>query len=105
MEINWELFNEIRNVVNKEVEIQRNNKIIKRSFELEVNLPLNSNNPWVNQDLKNLLLVGEVKVISEKNKITSNVFAGVKCQRCWKLFPSNDIDGDICKRCKRIVGN
>ncbi len=99
----WELFNNIRSLVNKEVENQRNNKVIKRSFELEVNLPLESNNPWFSEKLEDYLLVGKVNKINEKEKITSNIFDGIKCQRCWKIFSKNNIDGDICDRCKGVI--
>ncbi len=101
----WEQFSEIRNLVNKEIENQRNEKVIKRSFELEVNLPINVNNSWYNEELEDYLLVGKVNKVSYSKNISSKVFEGTKCERCWKIFSKDKINGEICNRCKKIIEN
>lgn len=102
----WKEFNLIRNEVNKEIEKLRLNKIINRSQEakIEINLP-SKLEKFANEELKDWLMVGEIKINFAKDlKVKAEKFdEGIKCSRCWKLFKKEQIDGDICLNCKRII--
>lgn len=103
----WETFNKIREKINTKIEELREKKIINRSFEASVELNLSNKYHLLDiKNLKDLLLVGEIKLnFWKKDYIEINIkqFNGIKCNRCWKLWEEEEMIDDICKRCHSVI--
>ncbi len=103
-----EEFIQIRNLVNKEIEVLKADKLVSNSLEVLVDLHLTKDSSFT-QDaniLKQALMVSKVS-IQEANEFkvsikTSNEL--VKCDRCWKYFEKDDMHNEhLCVNCKRVL--
>ncbi len=114
LQLKWEKLIEIRDEVNKALEIKRQEKLIGNSLEAKVIL-------FVNQKLKNFLspylnflptlfIVSQVKLNdlhSQDNEFTVAIekAEGQKCQRCWNYSPmvGKLQIPDLCPRCYHVI--
>ncbi|TDV23247.1 isoleucyl-tRNA synthetase [Mycoplasmopsis mustelae] len=72
---------------------------VKRSNELELFLPIQSE-LINNLDLKTLLMVGKVTT-SKDLKVAK--FDSLKCQRCWNHYQPEHINNELCLQCNSII--
>jgi isoleucyl-tRNA synthetase len=107
---NWDKILEIRELANKEIENLRGAKIIGKSLEASVKIEdpaelynlLNS----IQKEIKPVFIISSFDLSQKPElKITAHKFDGVKCVRCWKLFPEQEIHEDICGVCTEAVRN
>ncbi len=97
---------QLRDVVNKQIEQLRQDKIISSSLEVAVDLIL----PFEfslndSQALIQALMVANVTIKNGENllaKVTKSENF-VKCQRCWKYFDPLEMKGDVCQRCHKTI--
>ena len=101
---NIDEFVSIKNIVNKEIEKLRSEKIINSSQQAKIKLWLPNNlNHW-SKKLKNFLMVGQLEIIEGDLKAEARKFEdGFKCERCWKYVVSSEVKNSICKTCQRVL--
>ncbi len=100
----WIEFNQIREVVNKEIEILREDKLLKSSHQAVIAITLPKEYLYLQAHLKDYLMVAKLIVTSgESLAVKATVFEGKKCARCWKIFDEQEITDDICKHCKEVL--
>jgi isoleucyl-tRNA synthetase len=97
----------VRDVVNSQMEIARNEKVINKSMQASVSLNIPKEMLDHIQDmqfsLKQILMVAEVNVdISDTLSASLKPFEGLTCERCWNVFESLE-DGHVCDRCHRVL--
>jgi isoleucyl-tRNA synthetase len=97
----------VRDVVNSQMEIARNEKVINKSMQASVSLNIPKEMLENIQDmqfsLKQILMVAEVNVdISDTLSASLKPFEGHTCERCWNVFESLE-DGHVCDRCHRVL--
>ncbi len=107
----WDLIFEIRGMVLKALEIERNKKTIGNSLEAEVNLtyPRNYNEviDKFKEQLPAIFIVSRVET-REGDEWKAEVFTaeGERCQRCWNYSPNVGKDKDfpdLCDRCTKVI--
>lgn len=100
----WKEFNSIRNLINKEVEVIRESKKLKKIGEAHIELSLPQElTSWNDEKLKATLLVGKLDVVEGEFKATAKVFENsFKCERCWKMVDSINTD-EVCTRCAHVL--
>lgn len=113
----WEYFFKVREEVNKRLDESRQNKIIGNSLEAKLSLviPREVYNflTRFNGDLKELLLVSEIELLSSNDgegSVEVNIIPLEynKCQRCWVYSPTvgkNERYPDLCERCVEVMEN
>ncbi|NQX83472.1 MAG: isoleucine--tRNA ligase [Mycoplasmataceae bacterium] len=97
-------FISIKEVVYKEVERLREEKIVKKPNEtyIKLSLPLELNS-W-KDNLKKYLMVAKIEIIDGTLNAKAFKFEGIKCERCWNFFEKEKISEDIClETCKDII--
>lgn len=115
LEARWEKLIEIRDEVNKALEVKRKEKFIGNSLEAKVILQVSSSlrkflNPY--QDfLPTLFIVSQVEIedIEAQKSVEYLVkiekASGQKCQRCWNYSPyvgKLEVD-DVCPKCFNVL--
>jgi isoleucyl-tRNA synthetase len=110
----WTSLIEIRSRVNSALEAMRQQKAIGTSLEAVVTLGASGETLALLQarraDLPMLFIVSEVEVRQAEGELTVDVARapGVKCVRCWRYVPSNDVSTSpelegLCSRCVDAV--
>ena len=105
----WKKFKIIRKVVNAAIEVKRSNKDIGSSLEADVEVYLNEDYLKIAKDFDlSENFITSKAVVKKLNKDTNDFFKlddvenikvlvkkadGIKCPRCWKIFP------EPCSRC------
>jgi isoleucyl-tRNA synthetase len=105
----WNKILQLRDVVLKEIEKKREEKIIGSSLEAEVILNLEEEFDFYKkyQDvLREVFIVSEVKVQKGNYKIEIEKAKGKKCMRCWnwrKDVGNNEKFPQVCIRCAEVL--
>jgi len=102
-----ELFNkffELKEKVNKELEISRNEKVIGSSLEAEVKLKIdekyNEVKELLGDKLHQLFIVSKVSYDGNK-EVEVIKHSGEKCERCWNYV--DVLKESICERCHNVI--
>jgi isoleucyl-tRNA synthetase len=124
LENRYEKILEIRDEVNKALEIIRNRKLIGQSLEAEIEIYSDEENKeflqsFTKEELKAIFIVSDVEIkslpspegvfTSEKIKdlnILVKKASGKKCKRCWNYsitVGENKEYIDICERCIKVL--
>ncbi len=94
----------LKELVNKELETARNQKLIGSSLEAEISVPL-SHYPLVKKHLSSvlhqLLIVSKVTDDSTLEEIIVQKSTGQKCERCWNYV--DHLTHGICTRCYDVT--
>ena len=122
----WNLIYDLRQSVNKALEIKRNEKIVGKSLEAEVDLYcgdlFNKINGFV-EELAEIFIVSGVKAFAEGSgefdaqtlgaqgeaasvTVTVKKATGEKCDRCWTYSETVGKDAEhptLCARCASVV--
>lgn len=110
----WQLYAQMRVDVNKILEDMRNEKILGKALEAQVEIQIPQADTLASlqgkeEELADVLLVSAVTLTAgEGDTITYNVTraSGEKCERCWKYLPSVGQCAEhptLCARCARVV--
>ncbi len=100
----WINFFELKKLIYAELEIARNNGLLKKSNEAKI--IINSKElPFDIEDIKKYLNVAVVEFNpSESTSIKVEKSGLIKCQRCWNYFSKKEMyDEDICHRCAKVL--
>ncbi|WP_460180537.1 isoleucine--tRNA ligase [Thermodesulfovibrio sp. TK110] len=115
LQLRWEKLIEIRDEVNKALEIKRQEKFIGNSLEAKVVLSVNENlksflEPYYDF-LPTLFIVSQVQLNLDSQgsefTVTIEKAEGAKCQRCWNystMVGKLEIP-DVCPRCYHVLKN
>ncbi len=108
LEQDWNKILEIRELAFKEIELLRQNKVIGKSLEAEVTIHADPQTEKflksIQDEINAVFIVSNHQIISDTvNKVVAGKFAGVKCERCWKLFAESDMRGEICFSCQEAL--
>lgn len=102
---NFKLFFDLKNQVYRELEIARENKLIKKSNEAKVIIP-NNNTGFSLEQLKKWLNVAEVCIDPKLNSIDVKHTNNHKCERCWNYYSSDNMsNNELCERCDFVIKN
>ncbi len=122
----WALIYDLRQSVNKALEIKRNDKIIGKSLEAEIDLYCGKSYDKVSQiadELAEIFIVSGVKAFAEGTgefnaealgatgaaaeiTVTVSKASGDKCERCWTYSETVGKDSEhptLCARCASVV--
>ncbi len=103
----------LRDVVNKEIEEKRNEKVIGKSLEASVKIQINDPEFKFLEEINNLdlyLIVSNVEFVNNLNSkegiaVTVEKYSNDNCQRCWKFYNKEELDENgLCPKCKEIIG-
>lgn len=101
----FDLFFELKEHVNKELEIARNEKVIGSSLEAVVKINLGDTYLPVKEKLGSVLhqlfIVSKVEFTSDGPSICVEKSHGEKCNRCWNYV--DYLKDDICERCDHVL--
>ena len=102
----YDLAEELRDLVNGELELARTDKLIGKSLEAAVTLYFERPEDLPDTELSDLFIVSALKVEPVVGETTVSVKAapGEKCPRCWKHTTTPDANG-LCPRCAEVVKN
>jgi isoleucyl-tRNA synthetase len=103
----FDIFIEIRNAVLKKLEEAREQKLIGKSLQAEVNLTVTNemNDAIKKLDMKinQVLIVSKVNLtIGDKLDVEVKLANGHTCNRCWNVFESLNEEG-LCERCNCVI--
>lgn len=93
----WDRLRALRTQVTEAIEPLRRDKVIGSSLEAEVSLSEADLPP----ELAELFIVSAVHA-GDGLAVTKT--DNRKCGRCWRYLPEVDEDGDLCSRCKDVLG-
>ena len=102
---------ELRDLVNEELEKLRQNKVIGKSLEAEVEVMVAENSDDAKilrefeKNLPEIFIVSSVKIVEgkfETPSVQASKAEGTRCVRCWRIVKSVNDDG-ICCRCADAV--
>ncbi len=104
----WDKILNLRELANKEIETLRGAKIIGKSLEasLKIEAPqeIYSLLDSIQKEIKPVFIISSFDLSQKPElKITAHKFDGIKCVRCWKLFPETEIKEGICGVCTEAV--
>ncbi|MBO7522043.1 MAG: class I tRNA ligase family protein, partial [Opitutales bacterium] len=102
---------QIRDMVNEELEKLRQDKVIGKSLEAEVEIMVGSESAEAEilrefeDKLAELFIVSEAKIVEGKFEtiaIQANKAEGERCVRCWRVLKNLDGQG-VCPRCRAAL--
>lgn len=107
LENNFDEFMKYRDVILKELEEARNQKIIGKSFTAKLTITLDQNAKVIfdslNTNIAQILIVSKVEFLDgEAFNVKVSACDGCTCQRCRMIVPKL-LDNDLCARCNDIV--
>lgn len=107
----WSCIAELREKVNAELEIKRNEKLIGKSLEAKITLHVSDDqNGFIGMEelLKDICIVSDFEVVVDDKPFQIDVTKaeGEKCERCWcfsKYVGTNHTHPTLCERCAIAV--
>ncbi|MEM7679577.1 MAG: isoleucine--tRNA ligase [Pseudomonadota bacterium] len=103
----WFAIRQVRDVVLKAIEEQREQKIIRSSLEAKTLLsaPAEFEEAFKGQDMAEIFITSQAEAGFDAEELSAEVQTaeGQKCARCWKVLPEVSEDGDLCNRCSDAV--
>ncbi|CCG84615.1 protein of unknown function [Taphrina deformans PYCC 5710] len=101
----WEPLMQLRDTVNKSLEVARSQKLITASLQasLRLSLPKSLTLPVPASELANLFIVSDVQVDQSGKELSVSVekASGDKCPRCW-TYTSQQPES-LCARCESVL--
>ena len=101
----FDLFFELKDVVYRELENARNEKIIGSGLEAEVKINLDKKYNVVKEKLgdclEQLLIVSKITYVDSGAEVEVVKHSGEKCDRCWKYV--DHVHDGLCDRCQKAI--
>ena len=107
LEESFDKFMKYRDVVLKELEEARNQKVIGKSFTAKLNVTLDSTAKEVfetlDSNIAQILIVSQLETtLGDEFKVSVEAANGCTCTRCRMIVPTVD-EQELCPRCATIV--
>ncbi|AHF61122.1 hypothetical protein P344_04225 [Spiroplasma mirum ATCC 29335] len=109
----WDKVLKLRDDVNKELEVQREAKAIKKSLACQLTIHLQSDCQELQdiEDLHQIFIVSEIIFTNNKEGLTPYPTSylkvqekvGHKCARCWMIVDKLSENNEICQRCFDVL--
>ena len=101
---NWNEFNVLREKINKQIEKLRQEKMITKSQEVNLEFKFPEFLKNLGNNLSEILMVSTINDSDNTNVIAKKT-KNIMCQRCWKYNIQNDIISKelICKKCENVI--
>jgi isoleucyl-tRNA synthetase len=104
----FEIFEEVREVVLKHLEVAREQKMIGKSLAAEVDLTVTKIQldaiKTLDMKIHQVLIVSKVHLaIGDELKVVVRPATGMTCDRCWNVVDHVHENG-LCDRCHQVVG-
>lgn len=102
----WFGIRDIRKKVLEAIEPLRASKELGSSLEAQPHLTLNDNEMKAveGQDLAEIFISAPAQITGGKvMEISIEKAQGGKCQRCWKILPEVNDNGELCNRCSDAI--
>ncbi len=101
----WNNIRALRKSVSEAIEPLRTDKTIGSSLEALpiVSVDESTMKAVEGQNLEDILITSSVQITSGTPSITVGKTPGSKCERCWKVLPEVEENGDLCNRCTEVV--
>jgi isoleucyl-tRNA synthetase len=105
--VNFKVFEEIRELVLKSLEVARKDSIIGKSLEAKLELSLTESDikalSILDISLEQLLIVSKVNIVkSSEREVRVSKASGNVCPRCWNIIEDLE-EGCLCERCQKII--
>lgn len=98
----WNEIQTIRSEILSALEQMRSEKTIGSALEAKVTIGRKNLNGLDNLDWSEIAITSQASITaSETNSITVERAVGVKCERCWKILPENEMDAEYKTLSKR----
>lgn len=103
----FDLFFELKDIVNKKIAILRDEEKVVGS-SLEVVLKINGSGKYklikekLSDCLQQLFVVSKVEFTEDGEEVYAERTNGHKCERCWNYVDELH-EGNICERCKSVI--
>lgn len=102
----FEIFENIREKILKEIEEKRQQGLLGKSLSAIVNVYLEKEKQeklkLLDTDLRNVLMVAELNFIeSNEFNVLVSVSSEKECKRCWNIRKLNE--NEICTRCQKVM--
>ncbi|AHF57870.1 isoleucine--tRNA ligase [Spiroplasma eriocheiris] len=111
--VKWDKVLRLRDDVNKELEVQREAKAIKKSLACQLTIYLQPDYQELQdiEDLHQIFIVSEIIFTNNKEGLTSYPTSylkvqekvGHKCARCWMIVDKLSENNEICQRCFDVL--
>ena len=104
---------QLRDFVNEELEKLRQNKVIGKSLEAEVEIMVREGGEDAKilrefeKSLAEIFIVSDVRIVEgkfETSSVQAHKAEGIRCVRCWRIV-KNVNDSGICERCEDAISN
>ena len=100
--LKWDKLIALRNDVNVSLEKARNDKLIGKPLEAQVELKV-EDSEIASMNLEELFIVSKCLINNEAPEIKVSPAGGSKCPRCWIHSESADPETGLCPRCKEVL--
>ncbi len=91
-------FTPIKDAVNKSIETIREQELVKRPNEAQIELSLPEELAKWKEALTNKhFFVAKLNIVDGELDAKADKFDGIKCARCWNYFKEDEMENDICK--------
>jgi isoleucyl-tRNA synthetase len=106
----WARIRDIRDAVNKEIEVLRADGKLGSSLQATVALTLGGEDhallASLGEDLKFVFITSAIELVAgDTMTISVNPSTGVKCERCWHYRDDVGVDADHPTLCGRCTSN
>lgn len=103
----FEKFEILRNEVLKQIEVARNEKLLSKTLEADLDVTVTKEIlDAINEleiDLIQVLMVADIKVkVGSEVEVKVSKSSNVTCSRCWNVVPLINED-ELCPRCASII--
>ncbi len=100
----WENIIAMRKVVSAAIEPLRSDKTLGSSLEAAPIIKTCCKDVLaVIPDMADICITSQITVESGDKSISIEKAKGAKCERCWKILPEVEANGDLCNRCVDAV--
>ncbi len=99
----WEKIMPVRKAVLEAIEPLRKSKELGSSLEAAPVITAQDLSVFENVDMADVCITSAVTLNAGAVGVEINKAEGSKCQRCWKITPEVDENGDLCNRCADVM--
>lgn len=99
----WVSIKKTRKSVLEAIEPLRASKELGSSLEAAPVITSEEVDALESVNMADICITSQVQVSSGAPSVTIQKASGSKCQRCWKILPEVDENGDLCNRCSAVV--
>ncbi len=103
----------LRDIVNKQIEELREQKVVGKSLECTVDLNIQDDKYNIYREIKDLplyLIVSNVEFVDDLPITEGGIgvrvskYSDHRCERCWKYYDKSELNDDhVCKSCEEIM--